>query len=114
VILDTCKKIPYEDECQNAPEIYVIKKFRHKGLAELFEFGVTARIDKKVHARILARLDALDAAAAAEDMNVPGWIFHSLIGFNPKRFTVHVNGPWCITFEFEAGDAYRVDFEQYH
>jgi proteic killer suppression protein len=27
---------------------------------------------------------------------------------------VHVNGPWCITFEFEGGDAYRVDFEQYH
>jgi proteic killer suppression protein len=25
-----------------------------------------------------------------------------------------VNGPWCITFEFENGDAYRVDFEQYH
>ncbi|MCS3764403.1 plasmid maintenance system killer protein [Bradyrhizobium centrosematis] len=25
-----------------------------------------------------------------------------------------MNGPWCITFEFEDGDAYRVDFEQYH
>jgi proteic killer suppression protein len=25
-----------------------------------------------------------------------------------------VNGPWCITFEFEGGDAFRVDFEQYH
>jgi addiction module HigA family antidote len=86
----------------------VIKKFRHKGLAELFEFGVTARIDKKMHARILARLDALDAAAVPEDMNVPGWNFHALTGFNPRRFTVHVNGPWCITFEFEAGDAYRL------
>jgi proteic killer suppression protein len=25
-----------------------------------------------------------------------------------------VNGPWCLTFEFEEGDARRVDFEQYH
>ena len=24
------------------------------------------------------------------------------------RYTVHVNGPWCITFEFDAGDALRV------
>jgi len=32
----------------------------------------------------------------------------------PKRYTIHVNGPWSITFEFDAGDAYRVDFEQYH
>jgi addiction module HigA family antidote len=28
-------------------------------------------------------------------------------------YTVHVKGPWCITFEFDAGDAHRVDFEQY-
>jgi proteic killer suppression protein len=25
-----------------------------------------------------------------------------------------VNGPWCITFEFKGGDAFNVDFEQYH
>ena len=37
---------------------------------------------------------------------------HSLKGV--KRYTIHVNGPWCITFEFEEGDAYRIDFEQYH
>jgi len=31
-----------------------------------------------------------------------------------KRYTIHVNGPWCITFEFQDGDAYRVDLKQYH
>jgi proteic killer suppression protein len=25
-----------------------------------------------------------------------------------------VNGPWCITFEFQEGDALRVNLEQYH
>jgi hypothetical protein len=24
------------------------------------------------------------------------------------------NGPWCITFKFAAGDAFRAHFEQYH
>lgn len=47
-------------------------------------------------------------------MNLPGFDYHALSGFNPTRYTVHVNGPWCITFEFEDGDALRVDFEQYH
>ena len=47
-------------------------------------------------------------------MNLPGFDFHALKGFVPVRYTVHVNGPWCITFEFEKGDAWRVDFEQYH
>ena len=47
-------------------------------------------------------------------MNIPGFNFHALGGFVPTRYTVHINGPWCLTFEFDAGDALRVDFEQYH
>ena len=92
----------------------MIKSFRHKGLAELWSKDRTARIDKRMHERILERLDALDAAEVVEDMDVPGFDFHSLRGFRPVRYTIHVNGPWCVTFEFEKGDAHRVDFEQYH
>jgi plasmid maintenance system antidote protein VapI len=33
-------------------------------------------------------------------MNLPGFDFHSLHGFNPKRYSVHINGPRCITFKF--------------
>ena len=66
-----------------------------------------------MHSRLLRRLDALDAATTPEDMNLPGFDFHQLGGFNPPRYTVHINGPWCVTFEFENGDAYIVDFEQY-
>ncbi|CDQ09665.1 Plasmid maintenance system killer protein (fragment) [Acidithiobacillus ferrivorans] len=32
----------------------------------------------------------------------------------PKRYTVHVNGPYCITFEWWDGDAWRIDLENYH
>jgi len=32
----------------------------------------------------------------------------------PKRYTVHVNGPYCITFEWREGDAWRIDLENYH
>ena len=47
-------------------------------------------------------------------MNIPGFDFHKLNGFTPTRYTVHVNGPWCITFAFEDGDAIIIDYEQYH
>jgi toxin HigB-1 len=47
-------------------------------------------------------------------MNLPGFDFHALHGFKPTRYSVHVNGPWCITFEFADGDVLRVDLEQYH
>jgi toxin HigB-1 len=92
----------------------VIKSFKSKALAELWEKARTAKIDKKMHDRILRRLDRLDAAATPSEMHVPGFDFHPLRGFQPTRYSVHVNGPWCITFEFDEGNACRVDFEQYH
>jgi proteic killer suppression protein len=82
--------------------------------ADLWAKGRTAKIDAKMHKRILVRLDRLDAATTPEQMDLPGFQFHTLQGFVPTRYTVHVNGPWCITFEFDSGDACRVDFEQYH
>lgn len=88
--------------------------FKNKGLKELFEDGRTTKINKKMHERVIRRLDALDRATAPEDMDLPGFDFHPLQGFDPVRYSVHVNGPWCITFEFDEGNALRVDFEQYH
>jgi toxin HigB-1 len=92
----------------------VIRSFKHKGLSELWSTGRTTRIDAKLFRRLLSRLDALDAAARPEDVNLPGFDFHALKGFKPIRYTVHVNGPWCVTFEFDGADAVHVDFEQYH
>lgn len=83
-------------------------------MADLFRTGKTARIDAKMQTRILVRLDRLNSAVVPEDMNHPSFDFHALRGFDPTRYTIHVNGPWCITFEFKDGDAYRIDFEQYH
>ncbi|ANP91772.1 type II toxin-antitoxin system RelE/ParE family toxin [Rhizobium leguminosarum] len=92
----------------------MIKSFRNKALADLFETGKTAKIDAKLQKRILIRLDRLEQAEKPDDMNLPGFDFHALKSHSPTRYTVHVNGPWCITFEFDGNDAARVDFEQYH
>jgi toxin HigB-1 len=72
------------------------------------------RNDRRLHERVFVRLDALDKALRLEDLNVPGFHFHRLQGFNPPRYTLHVNGAWCVTFEWKDGDALRVDYEQYH
>ncbi len=92
----------------------MIRTFSSKALTELWAKGRTPKIDAKMSKRILIRLDRLNVASAPAQMNLPGFDFPSLKGFVPFRYSVHVNGPWCITFEFDAGDALRVDFEQYH
>jgi toxin HigB-1 len=91
----------------------MIRTFRSKALADLWATGATAKIDRRMHKRILVRLDRLDAATDLVELNLPAFNFHALHG-KPQRYSIHVNGPWCITFEFENGDAARVDFEQYH
>lgn len=91
----------------------MIRSFRHKGPAGLFGSGASAKVDATLRERVVRRLDALSAANLPADMNLPGFDFHALRG-KPKRYSVHVNGPWCITFEFEDGDAWRVDLEQCH
>jgi toxin HigB-1 len=91
----------------------MIKSFKHRGLAELFERGRSRRVRQDLQSRSLRRLDALDQAESLTDLNVPGFNFHGLRGM-PKRYSIHVNGPWCITFEWEDGDAFKIDLEQYH
>ena len=110
----TCKLIVDNSQLIAYVASDMIRSFKSKPLAELWEKGRTSKIDAKMHERVVRRLDRLDAAAGPQEMNIPGFDFHALRGFKPTRYSVHVNGPWCITFEFEDGDACRVDFEQYH
>lgn len=91
----------------------MIGTFRHKGLLELFERGHSRRMRQDLQARYLRRLEILDQAESLQELNLPGFNFHSLHG-TPRRYSIHVNGPWCITFEWKDGKALRVDLEQYH
>jgi proteic killer suppression protein len=91
----------------------MIRTFRHKGLRELLETGASRKISAELTERVKRRLDAMDRAKSLQDMNLPGFDFHPLRG-TPQRYSIHVNGPWCITFEWQEGDACRVDLEQYH
>ena len=91
----------------------MIASFRHRGLKELFETGKTARMLPELQRRAIIRLDALEASTSLNALRQPGFDFHPLHG-KPQRYSIHINGPWCITFEWEDGKAFRVDLEQYH
>lgn len=91
----------------------MIASFIHKGLKELFEEGKSTKIQKVLTSRIIRRLDAIDAANSLDALRVPGFNFHGLEGV-PKRYSIHVNGPWCITFEWREDNAYRINLENYH
>ncbi len=92
----------------------MIKSFRSKALRAFWEKSNGSKIAPALRARIERRLDALDQAAVPEEMNVPGFDFHTLTGDRKGTYTVHINGPWCITFGWDGQDAIDVDLENYH
>ena len=49
-----------------------------------------------------------------EDMNLPGFRLHPLKGELKGHWAVWVSGDWRVTFRFHAGDAYEVDYLDYH
>jgi proteic killer suppression protein len=92
----------------------VIRAFRHKGLERFFTSGDGKKIDAKQRDRIQRILDRLDACAKPEDLNLPGFDFHTLKGDRKGTYSVSVSGNWRITFRHEAGDATEVNLEDYH
>jgi len=59
-------------------------------------------------------LIALETSLGIEDMDIPGLKLHALKGKLKERFAVSVSGNWRITFEFRDGNAYILDYEDYH
>lgn len=99
---------------RNALQLMMIKSFKHKGLKKFFERGDCSGIQSKHEKKLRLQLAALDTATIIEDMDLPGYNLHPLKGQRKDCWSIVVNGNWRITFEFENGDAYIVNYEDYH
>lgn len=92
----------------------VIKSFRHKGLRRLYETGSASGVQATHAKRLRMQLAALETASTIDDMDIPGFRLHPLKGDMKGRGSVSVGGNWRVTFEFHDGNAYILDYEDYH
>jgi len=92
----------------------MIKSFKHKGLQNFFENGIKKGVQAKHAERLADILDLLDAADNIQVMNFPGSNLHKLQPKKENLWAVSVSGNWRIVFRFENGDAYIVDYKDYH
>jgi toxin HigB-1 len=92
----------------------MIVSFRHKGLQKYFETGSLAGIQAGHAKRLKMQLAALETAHVVDDMDIPGFRLHPLKGDAKGRWSVAVSGNWRMTFEFINGNAYVLDYEDYH
>jgi proteic killer suppression protein len=92
----------------------MIRTFMHKGLERFFRTGSTSGIQAKHDKRLRQILALLDEAISIRDMDAPGLRLHPLKGELKGLWSVTVQANWRITFRFENGDAYIVDYQDYH
>ncbi len=92
----------------------MIRTFKHKGLEAFFKNGSKAGIQSNHALRLRSQLTLLDSCSDIRQMNVPGWRFHALSGGLANHCSVTVSGNWRLTFKFENGDAFLVNYHDYH
>ena len=92
----------------------MIKAFKHKGLKQFFEKGTTRGVKSSHSNKLRLILTALHAADEINDMDAPSFTLHQLKGDEKGVWSVSVNGNWRVTFEFVEGDAYILDYRDYH
>jgi proteic killer suppression protein len=92
----------------------MIKSFKHKGLEVFFASGKTRGIQAAHANKLRMQLAALDTARVIDDMDIPGYRLHPLKGSRKGIWSITVNGNWRITFEFQDGNVYIVNYEDYH
>lgn len=92
----------------------MIKSFKHKGLKQFFETGKAAGIQAKHAKKLRMQLAAIDTAHVIDDIDLPGFALHPLKGSRSGIWSISVSGNWRVTFEFRDGNAYILNYEDYH
>lgn len=90
-----------------------IKSFKSKALKRLYVRGDESKVQAKHVAKLKRQLARLNKSRIASDMDLPGYKLHQLKGFD-NRWAVNVDENYRLTFDFAEGDAYVIDYEDYH
>ena len=92
----------------------MIKTFSHKGLNNFFNNGDTTKIQSDHIKKLRLLMANLNAATKIENMNLPGLGLHKLQGNMKDFWSIKINENWRLIFRFSNGDAYDVDYLDYH
>jgi len=93
----------------------MIKTFADRRTQQLYVTGKAKRIPAEFARRAARRLEYIDLATRLDDLKVPpGNRLHALEGDRKGQHSISVNDQWRICFRFIDGDAFDVEFCDYH
>ena len=92
----------------------MIRGIDHNGLKRLYERNDDSRIPPEHRKKVRRIMNRLDVSKQPSDMNLPGFVLHSLRGDLSGHWAVRVSGNWRVTFRFQYGDVWSVNLTDYH
>ena len=93
----------------------MIKSFADKRTESLYLNGTAKRCPPDLARRAARKLEYVHLATTLGDLKSPrGNRLHALRGDRSGQHAIAVNDQWRICFRFAAGDAYDVEFCDYH
>jgi len=92
----------------------MIKSFKSKKLEKAHNNDDFSDINPEYRERCRLLLSAIDVACLVTDLNQPSLNLHRLKGDRKNIWALTVRANWRITFKFEDGNAYILDYEDYH
>lgn len=93
----------------------MIRSFRDRPTQDLAAGKASKRIPRDIAERAVRKLFLLDTVTRLEDLRVPpGNRLEVLGGDRRRQHSIRVNEQWRICFVWRDGDAYDVEFVDYH
>jgi toxin HigB-1 len=95
--------------------ISVIRNFKDEEAKKIFERQRSRRLPPDIQQVALRKLRMLNQAQNLQDLRVPpANRLERLSGDRAGQYSIRINNQWRICFEWQDGDALRVEIVDYH
>jgi toxin HigB-1 len=93
----------------------MIKSFKDAETEKVFSRRLSRRLPMDIQQPALRKLRMLNNALSLNDLRIPpANRLEKLSGDRAGQYSIRVNDQWRICFEWQEGDAFRVEITDYH
>ncbi len=93
----------------------MIKSFADKETRKVWNRRYSKKLPDDIQQRARKKMVMVERAAQVRDLrHPPGNQLEKLRGGRKGQWSIRINRQWRVCFEFQQGDAYRVEITDYH
>ncbi|MDX1417506.1 MAG: type II toxin-antitoxin system RelE/ParE family toxin [Candidatus Promineifilaceae bacterium] len=93
----------------------MIKSFKSRETEKVFNRDFSRKLPQNIQKNAYRKLAFLHSAKEVKDLLIPpSNRMEKLSGDRSGQYSIRINDPWRIYFQWQDGDAYEVEIVDYH